>query len=119
MNNYGTADARRFVRTTFHVDAKLLLAPAIVAPCEILDIAEGGIGLAFSSPLPSDTRCMISFDSPYGGKPVRLNAWARVIYSCPCGHLFRTGVQLLDMDSYSRLLIQEIQSQSSMLGVGP
>lgn len=119
MNKNGTDDARRSVRISFHADAKLLLAPATVAPCEILDISEGGIGLASSTHLPSGTRCMISFDSPYNGRPTRLNAWGRVVYSCDCGKVFRTGVELLDMDSYSRLLFHEIQSRSSMLGVGP
>jgi hypothetical protein len=107
-NNYRPIDRRRFPRTDFRAAAKLLLAPATVTPCEILDIAEGGVGIAISTQLSSGTRCMISFDCQYNGQQRRVNAWGRIVYSNECGQVFRTGAQLLDMDSFSRLLLQEI-----------
>lgn len=108
-NKNGPIDGRRFVRTDFRAPARLLLAPAMVTSCEILDIADGGLGIASSTQLPLGTRCMVSFDCQCNGKPKRLNAWGQIIYSNKCEQGFRTGVQLLDMDSYSRLLLQKIQ----------
>lgn len=102
-------DERRFVRTGFRAAARLLLAPAAVTPCEILDVSDGGLGIASSTQLPLSARCMVSFDYQYNGKPKRLNAWGQIIYSNKCEQGFRTGVQLLDMDSYSQLLLQKIQ----------
>ena len=101
-------DNRRFIRSEFHVSAKLLLAPTTVTPCRILDISEGGVAIAISSPLPPGTKCMFSFDYEDDGTPRRVNAWGQVIYSHNCGEVIRTGIQLLDTDSYSLHLLKRI-----------
>lgn len=73
-----------------------------------MDVSEGGIGVRMSEVLPSETNCMVSFDLVEDDIPRRVNAWGKVVYSSETVQAVRVGIQFVDMDSYSKLLLRRV-----------
>ena len=101
-------DRRRHLRTAYQGSARLLVAPASEYSCTIMDVSEGGIGVRMSEALPSETNCMVSFDLVDDDIPRRVNAWGKIVYSNDRVQAVRVGIQFVDMDSYSKLLLSTV-----------
>ena len=75
-----------------------------------MDVSEGGIGVRMTEALRAGTNCMVSFDLVDNDIPRRVNAWGKIVYSNVHVQAVRAGIQFVDMDGYSKLLLVEFQS---------
>lgn len=101
-------DSRRHIRAACQVPARLLVAPASEYSCTIVDLSEDGIGVRMTETLRAGTNCMVSFDLIDDNMRRRVNAWGKVVYSNEHVQAVRAGIQFVDMDSYSKLLLHRV-----------
>jgi c-di-GMP-binding flagellar brake protein YcgR len=85
---------------------KPLRCPALVAlpgiapiKARMIDVSLGGICVVLAGQLPVGQPCMVAFDPTINGKPKRITASVRVIYSILGTDGFRTGLQFVELDA--------------------
>jgi hypothetical protein len=105
-------DRREFRRTEVRERARLLLPGASECDCAAVDVSEAGIGVITTRSLLQGDACMIAFDIDGVVGRKRINAWGTVIYSYrEADSRFRSGIRLVDMDAYSKLLLRNLHAQ--------
>lgn len=98
------------VRKPVREPVKLLISELVECYGEIIDISERGAGVATMCPLMTGERCMIAFDIDTSTTRKRVNALGTVVYAKAEGSSqYRAGIEFIDMDAYSRLLIRDLQ----------
>jgi c-di-GMP-binding flagellar brake protein YcgR len=82
-----------------------------IAPikAKMIDVSLGGICVLLPGQLPVGQPCMIAIDTPINGKPRRITAAVRVIYSILSGtDGFRTGLQFVELDAENNRSLAEL-----------
>jgi c-di-GMP-binding flagellar brake protein YcgR len=94
---------------------KPLRCPALVAlpgitpvKAKMIDVSLGGICVLLAGQLPVGQPCMVAFDPTINGKPRRITASVRVIYSILGNDGFRTGLQFVELDAENNKSLAEL-----------
>ena len=71
-----------------------------------IDLSMGGLAILGAQALPVQKSHALAVDVPWRHR--RINAWGTVVYSVPTDRgLFRSGIQFIDMDTYSEACLVE------------
>lgn len=92
--------------------AKILVMDAPPLEVSTLDISVTGLSLLTTQPLQRGQSCALAFDIRMDEGMKRINAWGTVVYCTPhdAGG-FRVGVRFIDIDSISRMHIDQLCRQ--------
>lgn len=75
----------------------------------LLDISLGGVSMIVGEQMHPGQSCTVRFETVLNGKPVRVTATARVIYSILSGtEGFRMGLQFVDLDPATHKSVAEL-----------
>ena len=108
---------RNVPRKCIQEPVKLLVSELGECYGEITDISEYGVAVTTMWPLMTGERCMLAFDIDTRTTRKRVNAMGTVVYTKATGACqYRAGIVFIDMDAYSRLLIQDLAVQRFTLG---
>jgi hypothetical protein len=102
---------RQVPRKRLHDPIKLLvfsLGEGGLVECDFVDLSELGVGVITRTRLIAGQDCMIAFDIETYTTKKRVNAVGTIVYTEPTRDgRYRAGVQFVDMDNYSKLLLQD------------
>ncbi|RJF96027.1 PilZ domain-containing protein [Noviherbaspirillum saxi] len=102
-------ERRLISRTPLHHPAKVLVSRDHPFEVETVDVSVGGIGVVALHPILPGTPCAVAFELSMPEGMRRINAWGSVVYdSLFDTQLHRIGITFVDMDAYSRHLLQRV-----------
>jgi len=103
-------ERRLITRIPLRLPAKLLVSRERPFDVETVDVSVGGVCVLTSQPLPVGTGCAIAFEVQMPEGVRRINAWGAVVYDFagPDEHQHHVGIAFVDMDAYSRHLLQRL-----------
>ena len=103
------AETRSFPRKHMRCNAVVVLPGMAPMRAKTQDIALGGACLIMAEQLRVGQECTVAFEALLNGKPVRVTATAKVVYSILAGtEGFRTGMQFVQIDPASNKTLAEL-----------
>lgn len=103
------SDTRSFPRKIMRCALTLVVPGAAPIRARTLDISLGGISVMVGEQLRVGQNCTVGFEAPLNGKPVRVTATAKVIYSILSGtDGFRVGLEFVHLDPANHKIVAEL-----------
>ncbi|WP_156396590.1 PilZ domain-containing protein [Noviherbaspirillum sp. Root189] len=106
-------ERRLITRTPLRLPARLLVSSDHPFDVETIDVSVGGACVLVNQALPLGTGCAIAFEVQMPEGTRRINAWGAVVYDYADSEnvQHRIGIAFVDMDAYSRHLLQRLGQQ--------
>jgi c-di-GMP-binding flagellar brake protein YcgR len=103
-------ERRLITRTPLRLPARLLVSRDCPFDVETIDVSVGGACVLTDQALSLGTGCAIAFEVQMPEGMRRVNAWGAVVYDyADSGNTqHRIGIAFVDMDAYSRHLLQRL-----------
>lgn len=107
-------ERRLITRTPLRLPAKLLVSSDRPFEVETIDVSVGGACVLANQSLSLGTGCAIAFEVQMPEGMRRINAWGAVVYDYIGSDNARhhIGIAFVDMDAYSRHLLQRLGSDN-------
>jgi c-di-GMP-binding flagellar brake protein YcgR len=102
------SDTRSFPRKILRCAVIVAVPGAAPMRGRVLDISLGGISVIVPEQLRAGLGCGVDFEAPLNGKPVRVTATVKVIYSILGADGFRVGLEFQNLDPTNHKHVAEL-----------
>ncbi|NEX60725.1 PilZ domain-containing protein [Noviherbaspirillum galbum] len=104
-----SSETRVYPRKALRCPALIVLPGIAPIRAKTVDVSLGGLSLVLPGQLPAGQPCTLVFEPIINGKPRRITAAIRVIYSILSStDGFRTGVQFVELDAENNKSLAEL-----------